>query len=135
MRRTTRPAARPKSPPARKSRRAAALRPGLSREELKRLKREQAEQRNAIYKQLKPLQTRYGGTGKRSWKPCWSGKARWSRRWATPEVYADGARASALLKEFHELQTQSERELEDLAELEARIADLEARRAALSLED
>ena len=107
---------------------------GLSREALKRLKREQAEQRNAIYKQLKPLQTRYGEREKKL-EAVLERQGEVEQLLATPEVYADGARASALLKEFHELQTQSERELEDLAELEARIADLEARRAALSLED
>ena len=94
----------------------------------------QAEQRNAIYKQLKPLQTRYGEREKKL-EAVLERQGEVEQLLATPEVYADGARASALLKEFHELQTQSERELEDLGELEARIADLEARRAALSLED
>ena len=52
---------------------------------------------------------------------------------ADPDVYADGARASALLKEFHELQTRSESQLEALGELEEQISSLEAQRAALSL--
>ena len=49
-------------------------------------------------------------------------------------MYADGAKATELLKEFHELQERSERELEALGELEAQIAELEAKRAALSLD-
>jgi len=53
---------------------------------------------------------------------------------ADPAVYADGAKATELLKEFHELQERSERELEALGELEAEIAELEAKRAALSLD-
>ena len=53
---------------------------------------------------------------------------------ADPAVYADGAKATELLKEFHELQERSERELETLGELEAEIAELEAKRAALSLD-
>jgi ATP-binding cassette subfamily F protein 3 len=53
---------------------------------------------------------------------------------ADPAVYADGARAAELLKEFHGLQERSERELEALGELEAQIAELEAQRAALSLD-
>lgn len=52
---------------------------------------------------------------------------------ADPDVYADGAKASALLREFHELQTRSEGQLEALGELEAQISALEAQRAALSL--
>ena len=53
---------------------------------------------------------------------------------ADPAVYADGAKAAELLKEFHELQVRSETELEALGELEAEIAELEAKRAALSLD-
>lgn len=107
---------------------------GLSREELKRLKREPGRAAQRHLQTTQAVADPVRRTGKKA-----GSRVGAARRGGTTaghaEVYADGARASALLKEFHELQTQSERELEDLAELEARIADLEARRAALSLED
>ena len=105
---------------------------GLSREDLKRIKREQAEQRNALYKKLKPLQDTY----KKNEAEMETTLARLDeveKLLADPDVYADGARASALLKEFHELQTRSESQLEALGELEEQISSLEAQRAALSL--
>lgn len=106
---------------------------GLSREELKRLKREQGEQRNAIYKKLKPLQDDYAKR-ERVMEQSFARLGEVEALLASSEVYNDGAQASALLKEFHELQVRSEQELEALATLEAEISDLETRRAALSLE-
>ena len=52
---------------------------------------------------------------------------------ADPEIYADGSRTSELLKRFSQIKDQSEAVLEKLGELEAEIAELEARRAALSM--
>ena len=106
---------------------------GLSREDLKRIKREQAEQRNALYKQLKPLQERYSKM-EAELEVVLSRHDEVEKLLADPSVYADGARATELLKEFHELEEKSEQGLEALGELEAQISDLEARRAALSLD-
>ena len=105
----------------------------MSREDLKKLKREQAEQRNALYKQLKPLQARYAEQ-ETSLEGVLARQEEVEGLLADPAVYADGAKAAELLKEFHALQERSEKELEALGELEAQIADLEARRAALSLD-
>ncbi len=106
---------------------------GLSRDDLKKLKREQAEQRNALYKLLKPLQAKYEKQEK-VLEEVLTRHDEVEQLLADPAVYADGAKATELLKEFHELQDRSERELETLGELEAEIAELEAKRAALSLD-
>ncbi len=105
---------------------------GLSREDLKRIKREQAEQRNALYKKLKPLQEKYR-RDEADMEATLTRLGEVENLLADPDVYADGAKASALLREFHELQTRSEGQLEALGELEAQISALEAQRAALSL--
>ena len=132
-RRAARVAAKQESAPAA----APAGKPGpgvgLSREDLKRLKREQAEQRNALYKKLKPLQAQYEKQEK-VLEEVLARHDEVEKLLADPDVYADGARATELLKEFHTLQERSETELEALGELEAKIAELEAERAALSLD-
>ena len=116
---------------------SAAVRPlpgtGLSREELKKLKREQAEQRNALYKKLKPLQARYEEQEK-IFEAHLARQEEVEGLLADPAVYADGAKSTELLKEFHDLQKRTEKELEALGELEAQISELEAQRAALSLD-
>ena len=106
---------------------------GLSREDLKRVKREQAEQRNALYKKLKPLQAKYAEKEK-ALEEVLSRHDEVEKLLADPAVYADGAKATSLLKEFHELEESSEKGLEELGELEAQITELEAQRAALSLD-
>ena len=105
----------------------------LSREDLKKLKREQAEQRNALYKQLKPLQARYAEQEK-ALEKLLARQDEVEKLLADPSVYADGAKSTELLKEFHDLQQRSEKDLEALGELEQQISELEARRAALSLD-
>jgi ATP-binding cassette subfamily F protein 3 len=106
---------------------------GRSREDIKRLKREQAEQRNAIYKQLKPLHADYEKKEK-ALEGILTRHDEVEAMLADPDVYADGSRVSELLKEFHELEERSERGLEELGALEARIAELEKQRAALSMD-
>ena len=116
--------------------RAAApgkIAPGLSREDLKRIKREQAEQRNALYKKLRPLQAKYEEKEK-ALEEVLARHDEVEKLLADPDIYADGAKATALLKEFHDLEERSEKGLEELGELEAQIAELEAQRAALSLD-
>ncbi len=106
---------------------------GLSREDLKRIKREQAEQRNALYKKLKPLQEHYANL-EADLELVLSRHDEVEKLLADPSVYADGSRTAELLKEFHKLEEKSERYLEDLGELEVQISELEARRAALSMD-
>lgn len=103
---------------------------GLSREELKRLKREQAEQRNALYKQLKPLQNEYAKL-EQGLESILTEQSEVETTLADPAVYADGSRATELLKRFNELRDSGETLIEHMAELEDRITALEGRRAAI----
>jgi ATP-binding cassette subfamily F protein 3 len=113
------------SPPAQKEK------PALSRDELKKLKREQAEQRNQVYKKLKPLQDAYV-QAETALDAAMNEQASVEEQLADPSVYADNARATALLKRFGELKTETEIIMETMAVLETDIAALESQRAALS---
>lgn len=104
----------------------------LGRDELKRLKREQAEQRNAIYKQLRPKQEQYAALEKEM-EAALAEQATLEAELADPAVYADSARTTVLLKRFGEIRDKGEHLLEKLAELETEIAALEARRAEISM--
>lgn len=105
---------------------------GLSREEQKKLKREQAELRNKIYKEQKPVQQRYE-KAERGLETLLARLAEVEALLADPAVYADSSRATELLKEFHTLQAESEKAMEGMAELEAQLAGFEAKKQALGL--
>ena len=111
-----------------------AAKPSLSREEQKRVKREQAELRNKLYKEMKPLQDRYAAMEK-DLENVLEKLDQTQTLLADPEVYADSARTTALLKEFHALQSSSETAMESMAELETRIAELDEKRQALADEE
>ena len=113
--------------------REAPRAPVMNREDMKRLKREQAEQRNALYKQLKPKQDAYGKL-EAELETVLVEQGEVEAQLADPEVYADGGRTTALLKRFSELRDAGDSLFERMAELEEVIRELEARRAALSLD-
>ncbi|MDR1125072.1 MAG: ABC-F family ATP-binding cassette domain-containing protein [Deltaproteobacteria bacterium] len=102
-----------------------ALFPPCSREEQKRLKREQAELRNQLYKKQKPLHDEYSKLEK-DLEQLLERQGEVESLLAAPEVYADSARTTKLLKEFHQLQQRSEDIMAKLALLEDKIRDLEA---------
>lgn len=104
--------------------------PSLSREEQKRLKREQAEMRNALYKEMKPVQEKYAALETRLGQTLEELGAK-EALLADPGVYADSARTTELLKDFHALQAKSETLMEDMAALEERLAAFEERKAML----
>ncbi|MDR3073645.1 MAG: ABC-F family ATP-binding cassette domain-containing protein [Deltaproteobacteria bacterium] len=106
-------------------------RPALSRDEQKRLKRERAEARNALYKEMKPLQEQYARLEEELGTVLAELDAT-EGLLADPEVYADSGRATDLLKQFHALRSRSESVMERMAELESRLAAFESRRAALN---
>ena len=97
----------------------------LSREEQKRLKREQAEKRNALHKELKPLQSRYDALESQLGE-LMEEQASVESQLADPEVYADHARSSGLLRRFEECKRMSEAMLDEMAELEEKIAAVRA---------
>ena len=103
---------------------------GLSREDLKRQKRERAEARNKLYRTMKPLQEAYARL-EADLNAVFETQSATEALLADPQVYADSARATDLLKEFHNLQQKGDLLLEKLAEAEAALAPYEAQKAAL----
>ncbi|MDR1686735.1 MAG: ABC-F family ATP-binding cassette domain-containing protein [Desulfovibrio sp.] len=94
---------------------------GLGREELKRRKREAAEARKKQALTLKPLRDTHARL-ERELEDALARQGETERLLALPEVYADAARNTELLKEFHVLQQRAETLLERLAASEAAIA-------------
>ncbi len=103
---------------------------GLSREEMKQQKRDQAEARRVLYKAMKPLQEKYAALEKEL-EQTLTEQTGVEATLADPEVYADGAKATELLKRFHALQARSDVLLEQLGEAEAALAPYEEQKLAL----
>ena len=104
---------------------------GLSRDDIKRIKREQAEARKALYKEMKPFQERYAELEQRL-EATLNAQSELEALLANQEVYADSARATSLLKDFHETQSKADTLLEQLEQAEAQLAVFEERKAALT---
>ena len=104
---------------------ADASRAGLSRDELKKLKREEAERRNALHKKLKPLQQRYA-TLETELAARMDEQVEVEQLLADPEVYADAARSTELLKRFNDLKDTVDRLMDDMSAVEEQIAEIEA---------
>ena len=98
---------------------------GLSREEQKKRKREEAERRNALHKKLKPLQQRYTAL-EEELAARMDEQTEVEQQLADPGVYADAARSTELLRRFNELKDTVERLMDDMALLEEQIAEIEA---------
>ncbi len=107
---------------------------GLSREDVRRLKREQAEARNKLHREMKPLQEKYVKLEKELEKNL-EELAQTEALLADPEVYGDGGKATELLKSYHTQQAESERILEKMGELEEALVPYETQRLALQGED
>lgn len=97
----------------------------LSRDAQKQLKREQAAKRNALHRELKPLQTRYTALEEELGRVL-DTQADAEGQLSDPAVYADQARSRELLRTFGECQQRSETLMEEMAELETRIATIKA---------
>ncbi len=107
---------------------------GLSREDQKRLKRERAEARNKLSREMRPLKERYEAL-EAELGGILAKQGEVEALLADPDVYADGARATELLKEFHALQAKGDSLFEKLAGAEAELAVYEERKAALGEEE
>jgi len=103
---------------------------GLSREESKRVKREQGALRNELAKQIKPLQVQYD-TMEKNMERTLEKQAEIENLLAQPEVYEDGKKASELLKDFHDIQVKAEKELEELSLLEEKITEMKSKEKKL----
>lgn len=102
----------------------AASAPPAGREEAKRLRREQAEKRNALHKRLKPLKEAYAGR-EAELEGVLTEQAEVEQLLADPDIFADRTRTSELLARFEHCRTESERLLEQLAALEEEIRQME----------
>ncbi|MEZ0574788.1 ABC-F family ATP-binding cassette domain-containing protein [Halodesulfovibrio aestuarii] len=104
---------------------------GLSREEQKRLKREQAELRNRIYKELKPKQQAYEKM-EENLMLMLEEQGELETQMADPEFFANSPKMQEALKRFGQLQNDSETLMEKMGELEMEINELEQQRESLA---
>ena len=98
----------------------------LSRDEQKRIKREQADKRNALHKELKPLLSRYEAL-ESELAGVLEEQGTVEAQLADPDVYADHARSSELLKTFEACKQRSEAILEEMTVLEDNMAATRAK--------
>lgn len=96
-----------------------------TREDQKKQKRIEAEQRNALHKILKPLQSKYGILEKKL-DEIMEKQAQVEKDLADPEIYADRDRSSALLRDFEECKNESDKIIEEMAALEEKINECKA---------
>lgn len=107
---------------------------GLSRDDVRRLKREQAEARNKLHREMKPLQDKFAKLEKELEKNL-EELSQTEALLADPEVYGDSAKATELLKDYHQQQAESERILERMSEIEEALVPYEEQRLALQGEE
>ncbi len=105
----------------------------ISREDLKKIKRAQADERNKIYKKLKPLQDAYAKK-EQEFEKIAQRQQEIENLLADTQTFEDSAKATELLKEFHMVEQSAENIMEELSEIENKINILETRRAELTLE-
>ena len=96
----------------------------LSREEQKRLRREQAEARNALHKKLKPLKEKYAKL-EEELNRAMEEEQETEHKLADPETYADKNLSTTLLARYNELKLLCEKLFLDLEELEGQIRTIE----------
>ena len=101
-------------------------RPVPSREEQKRLKREQAARRQQLGRELKPLQQAYAA-GEKELESALARQQEVEQLLARPDIYADSRQATELLKEFHHLRSRADNLLEELYGLEQQLVDMNSR--------
>lgn len=94
----------------------------LSREEQKKAKRLQAEQRNRLYKLLKPLQEQYNRL-ENEFNVLVERQGAIENDLANPEVCANLEKSKALLAEFEEVRLRAELVMTEMDELERKIED------------
>jgi ATP-binding cassette subfamily F protein 3 len=94
-------------------------------------KRRLAEERNAVYRELKPKKEAYGDL-EAELEAILDEQHRVETRMADPQTYADHGLFSELSKKYHELGQTAENLLTRMGNLEEDIEALEARRAAIA---
>ena len=104
---------------------------GLSREELRRLKRERAEQRNALYREFKPIQETYARKEKELEDAAAEHEAVQAQM-ADPAVYERAEQVVELTKRFHALEERMNELMVEMEGLEQELQVFESRKAALA---
>lgn len=94
---------------------------GLSRDAQKKLKRRQAEDRNAMHRLIKPLTLRYEKLEK-EFEEVVGAQEKVEKDLANPEIYADASRSAELLAKFEQYRKRSEDLIEEMGNLENEIA-------------
>ena len=110
---------------------AKATGSGLSREDLRKLKRERAEQRNALSREFKPVQETYSRKEKELEDAAVEHDAVQAQL-ADPAVYEDAAQVVELTKRFHALEERMNGVMVELEALERELQVFESRKAALA---
>ncbi len=105
----------------------------ISREDLKKIKRAQADERNRIYKELKPLQEDYAKKEK-DFEQIAQRQQEIESLLADSATFENSIKATELLKEFHLVEKQVEVIMEELSKIELKINELEKLRAELTLD-
>ncbi len=106
----------------------------LSRDELKKIKRKQAEERNALSKELQPLQKKYSHC-ETTLEERMLEQDTIEQKLANPAVYADEAQSAPLLQRFGEIKIEIEMLMEEMSELEEKLAVLYERRNNILSDD
>jgi len=117
--------------PAQHAQQFKAAQQSLSREEAKELKRQQAELRNSIYRELKPKRQDYEKLEQKL-EAVLEEMGEAEQALADPEVYADAERSRELMETYTRCKDESERLFEEMSLLEVEIQQLETRRAELA---
>ncbi len=102
----------------------------LSRDELKQIKRKQAEERNALYKKMQPLQKKYTAA-EAQLEELMLEQDELEQKLADPDIYADAAQSTPLLQRFGQVKELVENLMEDMAVLEESLAVFEQERKML----
>ena len=101
-----------------------AQRRSMSRDELKRLKRQEAEARNAMHKKLKPLRDQYAKLEARLNDVMTAGSDA-EQKLADPATYAKNDEYTALLNSYNSLKSECEDLMDKMAQLETQINAIE----------
>ncbi len=89
----------------------------LTREEMKKIKRQQAEERHNLYKKLKPLQSKYASLEKEM-ETLMTEQGKIEAQLADPDIYADAVKSNELLQRFAEIKSRLDVVMEEMATLE-----------------
>jgi ATP-binding cassette subfamily F protein 3 len=95
------------------------------RDEQRRIKREEAEKRNALSRKMRPMQEEYAQL-EQELEALFTAQRDVEGRLAAPDIYADTSQANELLRRFAGMKDRSERIVERMSALEAALEGLKS---------